>query len=484
LLKSIKRLTKHSAIYGLGHILNRSIGFILTPIHTNYLDPDIIGTAALLFSSLAMLNVLFGYGMDVAFLRYFILEKSTEARKKLFSTAFYMILSTGIVFSILIFLNSELISKIIFETDAYPGLIKMAAGILLADALALIPFLALRGQQKPVQFGLLKFINVAVNLGLNVWLVIIQGRGIEGIFIANLVASCFTLITVLPLIFVWLKPNFNKEVMKSFLKFGLPYIPSMLSVIIMDQISRFFLNAMVGKEATGIFSASYKLGMFMALVVAAFRFAWHPFFLSTARQKDAKDIFARILTYYLVITGGFFLIISFFINEIVHLKILGLTFIGEKYLSGIPIVPMVMLAYIFLGVYVNFLVGVYLKKKTGWLPLITGIGALVSIVGNYLLIPILGIHGAAWATALAYGAMAFSLYIFSKKIYPVSYEWIRILKLIIVMVIQYYLGACLLVATPIIFRLGILLLIPVFLGMLKFYTPDELGKIKRILKHG
>ena len=471
MLQSIKRLTKHSAVYGIGYIVSRSIGFLLLPIHTNYLLPGEYGIAALLFSSLAIMNIIFSYGMDVAFLRFFILEDDKHKKHTIFSTAFWMIFGTGLCFSSILVLFPTPFSQIIFRTPHYIVLVRLAGGILLADTMALIPFLLLRGEEKSVTFITLKLLNVAANFGLNILFVAILKKGVVGVFTANLIASVFTLITVLPILLKWLVPRFKKETLFELLRFGLPYVPSGLSVIIMDQIGRFFLDRMIGEKATGIFSASYKLGMFMALVVAAFRFAWHPFFLSTSKQDDAPRIFARVLTYFLAVTGFVFLTISYFIDEIVHFHLFGVSLFGEGYTSGIKIVPIIMLAYIGYGIYVNFIVGVYLKKKTSLLPLVTGIGAAVSILANFLLIPHFGIVGAAWATFLAYGSMTTALYLVSHKLYPIPYEIGRIFKLLAGGAILFILG--IFVFSNGWMRLFLLMSFPFLLWMLGFFNKGE-----------
>ena len=481
MLQSIKRLTKHSVIYGIGHIFSRSIGFLLLPILSNYLIPKEMGTVALLFSSLAILNILFGYGMDVAFLRYYILEDNKEGRMRIFSTAFLMILSTGILFAGLIMLFPGQLSLLIFRTADYSHLITLGAGILLADALVLIPFLVLRSEEKSVQFGLLRLLNVLANVGMNILFVIILKKGVTGVFTANLIASTFTLITVLPIIVRLLRPLFHTKILKDLLSFGLPYVPSMLSVLVMDQISRFFLDRMIGQEATGIFSANYKLGMIMAFVVAAFRFAWHPFLLSTSKEKNAPQIFARILTYFLAITGIFFLVITFFLKQIIHIKLFGITILGSAYESGIVIVPVILLAYVFYGVYVNLIVGIYLKKKTAYMPLITGTGALVSLIANYTLIPVLGIMGAAYATFLAYFSMALMLYLFSRKLYPIPYEGIRIIKLVLVFGLLYFVGIQILNNTHFLYRLIPLFITVPLLWIIGFFNEDEKKRFKSFL---
>jgi len=479
MLQNIKRLTKHSAVYGIGHIVSRFLGFLLLPIHTNILLPEEYRTPALLLSSLAILNVIFSYGMDVAFLRFFILADSREEKRRIFSTAFWMILGTGVCFSTFMIIFPGPLSKIIFRSDQYLLLIRMAAGILLADVLCLIPFLVLRGEEKSVKFMVFKTINIVVNLSLNILLVVVLRKGVQGIFIANLIASVFTLCVLLPIIFHWLRPDFRRSTLMELFHFGLPYIPSGLAVIIMDQIGRFFLDRTLGEEPTGIFSAGYKLGMIMALVVAAFRFAWHPFFLTTSKQEDAPEIFARVLTYFLLVTGFFFLAVSFFIEEIVRFRIAGFSLVGEAYIGGTQIVPIIMLAYIGYGVYANFVVGIYLRKKTVYLPFITGAGALVSVLGNFLLIPPLGIMGAAWATFLAYATMATALYCVSRRLYFIPYELGRILKLVFLFGILFSLGTHTILAESIVYRLILLASLFPLLWIIRFFSGDERLVLKR-----
>lgn len=484
MLQSIRRLTKHSFVYGIGHIVSRFMGFLLLPIHTNVYLPEVYRTPALLFSSIAILSILFSYGLDVAFLRFFILEDKKEKRQIIFSTAFWMILVTGTCFALSMICFPALFSKAIFRSGEFVMLIRLAGGILLTDALCLLPFLVLRAEERSTQFIVLRSLNIAVNLGLNILFVVILRRGVESIFVANLIASSFTLMTLLPIIMRWLRPMFEKEMLFELFRFGLPYIPSLLAVNIVEQIGRFFLDRMVGEEATGVFSAGYKLGMFMALVVAAFRFAWHPFFLSTAKEQpeEAPGIFARVLTYVLIVTGFFFLVISYFIREIVGFQIAGVGLLGAEYESGVPIVPVIMLAYIGYGVYANFIVGIYLKKKTIYLPFVTGVGALVSVLCNVLLIPHLGIMGSALATFLAYASMACMLFFVSRRLYPIPYEAGRIVKLVLLIGLFFYLGTLRIGSLSFFYRAALLLSFFPFLWIFRFFNAEERAATKRFLQ--
>ncbi|NQT25202.1 oligosaccharide flippase family protein [candidate division KSB1 bacterium] len=481
MLNPIKRLTQHSLVYGIGHILSRFLGFLLLPIHTHFLQPDMYAIAALLFSSLAILNIFFSYGLDVAFMRYFVLADEKEEKQRLFSTSFWMILGTGLIFALILMISPSFFSKLIFRTAEYPKLIQMAAGILFADALVLMPFLVLRAEEKSTQFIVFKSLNIIINLGLNILLVGVLKKGLDGIFLSNLAASGITLVLMIPAIRPWLRLVFKTDRLKSLLAFGLPYIPSALSVIVMDQVSRFFLDRLLGKEATGIFSASYKLGMFMALVVAAFRFAWHPFFLSVSKQKDASQIYARVLTYFIFVLGTCYLSIAFFLREIVQISLFNVRLFGEGFEGGLAIVPIVMLAYVFYGLYVNFVVGIYLEKKSKLLPLITGAGCLTSLIANAVLIRTSGLVGAAWASVLAYAVMALSLYFVNRKLIQIPYEWGRVLKLIVVFILIYLTGSVWMHDPGVMIRvLLILLLLPLFWAV-RFWNAQEKGWIRKTI---
>jgi len=485
MLDSLKRLTKHSLVYGIGHIVSRFMGFLLMPIHTNIFPPEIYRTPTLLFSALAIMNVVFTYGIDTAFLRFFILEESRQARQRIFSTVFFTILTTGLFFSLILLLFPGPFSELIFKSADYKVMIRLASGILLTDALSLIPFLILRAEEKSAQFVTVRTVNIVLNLGLNILFVAILRKGITYIFVANLIASTAALLMLMPVIVRWLRLKFSRHTLLELLNFGLPYIPSVLSVIVMDKIGNFYLDRMAGEKWTGIFSAGCKLGMFMALVVSAFRFAWHPFFLSTYKQDNAKEIFARVMTYFLMVTGFFFLLVSFFIKEILQIRPFGVGLIGADYTAGIIVVPVIMLAYIAYGVYTHFIIGVFLKSKSMYVPIVTGLGGITSLVANELLISHMALHmkimGAAWAVALSYIVMAGAMYFVNRHLYPITYESRRIFKIILVFGGLFFLHYFLLDQTGFLIRLLCLLMIVPLLYILQFFEEREIRAIKRMI---
>jgi O-antigen/teichoic acid export membrane protein len=432
LKEHIGKLLRQSAVYGVGHIVSRSLGFLLLPLYTNTIPTDDYGFAAVLFSFLGIMHVFYSYGMDVAYLRYVALQEDVGKQKILFSTGFISLLTSAIILSVILILVRDKVSLVLFHTTGMSTLILLSAGILFFDCLAQLPFMALRAKQKSIQFASLKLASVIINIGANILFIIVLKNGVAGIFQANLVSSAITFVIVMPVFLRQFRLHFERESYFALIRFGLPYIPSGLAVVIMDLIDRIILERMAGAEVTGVYSAGYKLGMFMALFIAAFRFAWHPFFLSTSKQTNATQVFGRVLTYFVLSCAFVFLLISLYVNDLVRIKIFGFTLFGEEYWGGTAVVPIIMISYIFYGIYVNFLVGIYLHNKTYYLPWITGLAALVNIIANLILIPPMGQLGAAWATAIAYTTMAVFLYYRVRLMYPVPYEWLRIGKVAVV----------------------------------------------------
>ena len=225
------------------------------------------------------------------------------------------------------------------------------------------------------------------------------------------------------------------------LKFALPYLPASMAATVVQVIDRPILKALTNDSAVGIYQANYKLGIFMMLFVSMFQYAWQPFFLNNARNEKAKELYSQVLTLFLMAAGFIWVIISLFIDDIVTIEIAGKTIIGREFLSGLEIVPIILLAYIFHGLYVNFTAGIYIEEKTKYFPYITGAGAAVNVVVNLLLIPILGIMGAAFATLASYLVMSVSLFFVSQKFYKINYNYSRVLKLlgiIILIAVAYY----------------------------------------------
>ncbi len=481
MLASLKRLTKHSAVYGLGHIITRVVNFLLLPLYTNYLPIGDFGATQVVYSFIAVMTVLYTVGIDSAFLRYFIMSEDPEKRRHVFSTAFWSVLATVSAFTAVTYFFASAIDTFLITEGEYAHLIRISAFILAFDALAFLPFLFLRAEEKSHIYIAIKFTNVLINVGLNIYFIVYLDMGIEGMLLANLWASGLTFLMTFFILIKQISFLFNAKELVTLLKFGLPFLPSTLSVVLLDLIDRPLLERMAGLEATGIYSANAKLGMFMALLVTAFRFAWHPFFLTTSKQENAKAIFSRVLTYFTLILAAAFLILTLFIDDIVQFQFPGFTLLGQQYWSGLPVVPPILLSYIFYGMYVNFMVGVYLKEKTKYLPIITFAGVIVTVVINLIFVPRIGIMGAAYARLAGHVIMCVMLYLFAKRFYTIRYEFGRLLKIALCVSIVLYAGQLHLQAWELLYKIGLLLLLPLLLFLTGFFEKQELNSLRGIL---
>jgi O-antigen/teichoic acid export membrane protein len=483
---SIKRLFKQSAIYGVGHILSRAMNFLLLPLHSNLFHLDLMGVAGIIYAYIGSFKILYTFGIDAAFFRYYMGEKDRSERKRVFTTAFLTVFLVASVLTILIFTSANWIAQLLFKADTQqlavnlPILVRIASLILFFDTLAFMQLLILRAEEKPLVYSIFTFANVIITITANIVFILVLKLGVEAIFYANLLASGLTFLIVLPLGLKHLDFSFSLPLLKKLFIFGIPYLPSTLAIWAMDSIDRLFLERMINIDAVGLYSQGAKLGMFMALFVSAFRFAWIPYATSTAKQENAKEVFAKILTYVVLACSGVFLFFSFFINDIVKIGIGNYTLLGKDYWEATIIVPLFFLAYIFYAAYLNLLIGVYLEKKTKYIAIITIIAMAGNVLANYLLIPHLGIMGAAWARLISYVMMAFGMYIVAAKIYPIKYEWKRLFLLAFVILSIYFIGD---IYFPSVFLVKALLFVisPVILYLFGFFEKGELAKLKSIV---
>ncbi len=443
IFEKLKQLTKDTAIYGISTMVGRFLSFLLVPFYTNIFHPAEYGIIANIYIFIGIFNIVYVYGMDAAYLKFAALPTVGD-KKDNFSTPYLSVFLSGIFLSFIMILIREPVFNLLEVPINYYHLMYYSAGILFLDSIAVIPFIQLRLQRKAKKFAAFKLINIGVNIVLNLVLILKYKMGIEAVLISNVIASLSSLLLLVPEIFKNLRLKFNIQLLKKLMKFGLPYLPAGLSSMLIQGIDRPILGKLTNMDTVGIYNACYKLGIFMMLFVNMFQYAWQPFFLQNSEEKKVKELFSKVLTYFTLAASLILIILSLFIDNIVAIPVLhGRTLIDSSYWGGLPIVPVILFGYLFNGWYVIFTAGIYIEEKSMYIPLITGIGATVNIVVNFLLIPVWGIMGAALATLGAYFAMAAGLYIVTQKFYRIEYEIGKIIRIffdiIIVGGIYYYL---------------------------------------------
>jgi len=433
MLDKIKELTKDTALYGISTIVGRFLSFILVPFYTNVFTTEQFGVFSYIFAFLAFANIVYIYGMDAAFMKYATTENYDK--KKVYSTAYLFSFITTSVFSIILFFNYKWIASSLNFAD-YSHIFLYVVAILFLDASTLIPFANLRLERKAKKFATIKILNILINVILNLVLILKYKFGIEAIFISNLMASLFSFIVLFPEIIKNLTFSIEKTYLNKLLKFGIPYLPASMAAMMVQMIDVPIIRELTSESTLGIYRANYKLGIFMMLFVAMFNYAWQPFFLTNAKQENAKQIFSKVLSLFLIASSFIWIILSLFIEDFASFEFLnGKTIIGKEYLVGIHIVPIILLAYIFHGLYVNFTAGIYLEEKTNYLPAITGLGAIVNIASNFILVPKIGIMGGALATLFSYMVMSSGIYFIAQKFYKVKYEYVLVGKIFLIILI-------------------------------------------------
>ena len=380
--------------------------------------------------------------MDIAFLRYTTSEKRETQRKNLGTVLVHTII-VGITIGVPLYLFAPTIAHLVVQTAGpiETEITRLCTAILLLDTLSNHCFTYLRIRNRPMLFSAVKLGNVLLNIGLNVWFVGALHLSALGAFYAFIATSAVTLLVLLGITIKDIRPSWQWSTVKSWLAFGLPNLPSMLFIVAVEFSDRKWIELLLSEEQAGIYSAGYRVGMLMSMVAQAFRYAWQPFFLHTADDDDAKDTFARVLTYYIAFAGWMWLAASLLLGPLLKFPLPGGDYLIEQsYWKGLEVFPVIMLAHLFNGIYANLMPGIYIQKRTRIIPVIVGVAAVVNIAGNGLLIPKYGYWASAWLTVASYGLMALMLYLYINPKYPVPYEKNRIMRLVMTLGAAYGVG--------------------------------------------
>jgi len=482
-LKShLKNLTRHSLVYTVSTFIQRTQGLVMMPIYTseNFLaSKSEYGDLSLFYVFTAFTAVIYLYGMDSAFMRYYFLGK--HKRKDIYKTAFLGVSTNALILTAIIYLSAPFLAQIFFGSPDYAFHIKISALIIFLDTFSNLPYLILRVEEKSVSFSTIKIIRFIIELGLNVLFIVYYKMGFIGVLYANVLAAFINVLILLPYQFSYLKGKWNLEAFKSLAMFGVPLIPNGIAYLIVEMSDKLLMRHLLGKDLLGLYSANYKFGTIMVILIMAFRTAWQPFFLKIAKKKEAKEVYSRVLTYFTLIAVFSVILVSYLIEYIVQIPFPGdITLLGKGYWSGLSIIPIILTSYLFFGLYVNFTVGIYIKKKSHLMIIFTGLAAAINVGSNFFLMPAFGIMGAACATFLSYFIMAITIFIANQKIYPIKYDYPRILFLlgflVLMLFVFYYFQPFFLT------RIVLLALIPVLFWVTGFFKRTEIDAIKSMLK--
>jgi O-antigen/teichoic acid export membrane protein len=316
------------------------------------------------------------------------------------------------------------------------SILRLGAVILFFDALAVLPFASLRLEHRAKAFSSIKIGNIVLTLALNFLFLLRFHWGVEGIFRANALASAATFLAVIPCVASRVAIRFDRNILAKMVPFGLANVPAYLGAMMVQVIDRPIVQRLRGFSELGVYQANYRMGFAMMVLVSVFDYAWRPFFLRqhATRGDDAKPLFARIFTYTAALALFAFLGLAFFLPWFVGIPIpvIRHSLLRKDYLSGVGVIPIVLLAYVFQMLSTNFIAGIYIREKTNRLPIVTGLGAAVNVAANLWWVPRFGIIGAAYATLAAYVVMAAAMGFFSQRAFPIRYEGRRLGRLALI----------------------------------------------------
>jgi O-antigen/teichoic acid export membrane protein len=455
----LKKLAGQTALYGLSSMIGRAINFLLVPVYTALLLPAEYGIVTELYAYAAFFNILYLLGMETTYFRFANKEGADEPH--IFNHVNTQVLFGSFIISAIIFLATPAIAAHLSSGNAqktaadFSAYIYYVVLILFTDAALSIAFARLRMKNKAFWFASVKLMNIGVTVLLNVillWgipLLLVSDSVSQStkefilnwydpndlvsyIFLSNLIANLLQLPFLLKA-FTGFKFVWDKYLYKPMLVYALPLMVMGMAGMINEMLDRLILRELLPDDfypgssklhALGIYGACYKLSMFMTLAIQAFRYAAEPFFFSRASDKNSPQLFADIMKWFVLVCLLILIVVSLNLEWIKH-------FLNERYWEGLGIVPVLLLANLFLGVYYNLAIWFKLTDKTYWGIYISLFGATVTIAGNIVLIPVLGYMGAAYVTLFCYASMAICSYVLGNKYYPIPYQTVKIVIWII-----------------------------------------------------
>ena len=469
----MRRLSRETLIYGSGLLLARGIGFLLIPLYTRYLTPADYGVLDLIELASFILGYLFLLGIDEALLREYHMGTDPEQKAAVTATALWFSLGYAFCIVLLLLPFSTILTRILIGDTALSTAFALALIGMITGSAATVAKTALRAQQRSITYTTVSLVSTVLAVALNVFFLASLHLGVYGIVLSTLINS--------GIVAAWLfwdllrpvghVPRVGIPKLGSMLRYGLPFVPAALASFVVNWSDRYFLRVYSTLTTVGLYAFGYKLGMIVIFLVnAPFLLVWNSYLFEIRNQPNAKEIYARVATYYLMAICAVGLAIACLARQLVSLVA------SPDYLSAYTVVPIVTLAMVFLSANAVFRVGLLLAGRTPYLAVIKGCSAAVNIALNFLLIPSYGMMGAAVATAATFGLETITILTVSQRVYPIQFELDRLAKLAAVSLVIFI--ACWSVPVEnlwlaIVSKAGILALFPVLLYVVRFAHVDE-----------
>ena len=427
-MNPLKKLLGQTAVYGLSSILGRTLNYLLVPLYTSVFEkhPEEYGVVSQLYAFVAFLMILLTFGMETTYFRFI---QDSENRKQVFQNSFLTIVLLNVAFFIgLLLLNHNIADTLLFND--HPEYIILMGAIVMIDAISSLPLAKLRAEEKAKEFAIIQFSSIGVNIILNLMLLYFfvdpaePTKGVFYILMANLVSSLVKPV-MLRKDFTGIRFNLDMPLLRKMLVYAIPIVIAGFAGIINEVIDRIMLKQMLYDPANGvtakmadaqigIYSACYKLAMLVTILLQAYRYAAEPFFFNQMKNQDRNKLYVKLMNYFVAVVWLVFLGVS------LNLDIFKYFISNETFWEGLPVVPILLLANVFFGVYINQSIWYKLSNQTKYGAYISIMGAILTIGINYIFIPIYGFYASAWATLIVYAFQMVVSYFWGQKHFPIK----------------------------------------------------------------
>lgn len=425
--KPLGALTKSVAIYGAGDVAITAVNLLLLPWYLRVLRPEDMGAVMLLVATEAIVKIGFRWGLDGAFMRYYLDRAPGLERQRLASSLYaFLLVASGVLFAALM-AGSSALAMFLFEEhpDRYVTPLRLMLCNTFILTFTFVPYHVMRMEKQALTFSIISFGRALATLLLRIGLVLFAGYGVTGLMAADLVVT----VILLPILWPWTRPlmrwGFSAQEIRTSLRFGLPRLPHGLAQQGFDAGNKILLSQFIPLAQSGVYQIGTTLGQSLKFFLSAFETGWAPFYYETAKQPDARTVFAKITTYGIAILVLLVAGLTAITNDLVSL------IAPDNYAGASTVVPLIALGVAFQGVYLLTSIGLNLTSQTHYYPMATMISAAVGLGSGVFLMPRFGATGAAVAFLLSYVTLAGLAGWFAQRHYPVSYEWGRVIRLVV-----------------------------------------------------
>jgi len=467
MLKYFKNFIKHSTIYAIGNGINRAAGIVLVPLYTRVLAPSEYGALEMFYVTASVIRTFLGMMIAHATLRFYFEFDAEIDKKRIISTS--LLFSIGVCLVAIAILNiyTDSLSMFIFKTLEYKRLFNLVFMIVLMELSREISLAYLRAREKSLFYVNIAVVQLVFQICLNLYMVLILKKGIEGILLGNLFSTFITWVILMAHMFNYCGLNFHLQKLKILLYYCVPFIFSAITGVIISNADRVVLNNFTSLAVVGVYALAMKFGLIIReLVIDPFTLNFGQSRFAIMKQPDARDIYSRIMTYYVFTIIFLSLGISLFAKEIVILVA------SAEFQSAYHIVPFVFLPLILNGMTYIFQTGMLIKKKTKYTFYTSAISAVLMIIMSRILVPKIGMYGAGLANVITAVCVCVMTWSYSRRLYPIKYEINRLLKIFFVSTVIYLLAVSFL-AENIIARVLLFISFPLFLNLQGFFKEEE-----------